>query len=233
MDDNLAIALVSVKPENRCEKNNDKACPCIIFIYIYIYIWKNESAHGLQVTWPTALLTTDLKLPGTSSYRPYKVNWTKDLHRGRHLKTYNNLILINTHTRTRSPHITTILQLSWSAAERNARRNVETAAIYRYFVTILYYKLCIMYNNNIILTLGTFSNEFTIYLFVICTSVITSFTHYTIASQYHESIFTVLAIKGWVYIKKYTSEYILIFMYIAPKYFIVSTTKNNVSFCLY
>lgn len=35
MDDNLAIALVSVKPENRCEKNNDKACPCIIFIYIY------------------------------------------------------------------------------------------------------------------------------------------------------------------------------------------------------
>lgn len=57
-----------------------------------------------------------------------------------------------------------------------------------------------MYNNNI-LTLGMFSNEFTIYLFVTCTSVITSVTHYTIASQYHESIFTELAIKRWVYKK--------------------------------
>lgn len=32
MDDNLAIALVSVKLENRCEKNNDKACARIIYI---------------------------------------------------------------------------------------------------------------------------------------------------------------------------------------------------------
>lgn len=67
-----------------------------------------------------------------------------------------------------------------------------------------------MYNNSI-LTLGTFSNEFTIYLFVTCTSV----THYTIASQYHKSIFMGLAIKGWpggyIKIKKYISEYVIMY----------------------
>lgn len=50
MDDNLAIALVSVKPENRCEKNNDKACARIIYIdnnniYVKKRVGSRTSGH--------------------------------------------------------------------------------------------------------------------------------------------------------------------------------------------